>query len=268
MLKNGFEKTIEQKKQLKGFNSYVANEAKFEYQIDLFFISPKDFPNETNIGGVLCIDIFSKFITIIPIKTKTIPEILNVIKQIINKVGKPKNVYTDNEGAWSKRTEIDKYFKGENINHIITLSHPNVSERAIRTIKDIFKRSGKLPSDKKWSELLYPILLKYNFKSVHSSTNMTPSNAEKPENQFFVKLNLEMHRINTRRYPDISVGDYVKVYKKKDKMDKEHRSVWGERKYKVENIKESFGQPTYYLEGYTQNNKQFPLLRHEILKVQ
>ena len=71
---------------------------------------------------------------------------------------------------WNKficinRTDINKYFKKENINHIITLSHPNVSERAIRTIKDeIYKRTGKLPSDKKWSDLLYPILLKYNDK--------------------------------------------------------------------------------------------------------
>ena len=111
----------------------------------------------------MCIDRFSKFITITPIKSKTIPDILDAIKQIINKVGKPKNVYTDNEGAWSRGTEINKYFKDENINHIITLSHPNVSERAIRTIKyEIYKRV-KLPSDKKWSELLYPILLKYNF---------------------------------------------------------------------------------------------------------
>ena len=266
-VKEWFQKNIEQKKQLKGYNSYVANEAKFEYQIDLFFISPKDFPNETNIGGVLCIDIFSKFITIIPIKSKTIPEILDAIKQIINKVGKPKNVYTDNEGAWSRGTEIDKYFKDENINHIITLGHPNVSERAIRTIKDEIYKRVKLPSDKNWSEMLYQILLKYNYKSVHSSTGLTPAEAEKKENQFYAKLHLEMHRINKRRYPDINVGDNVKVYKKKDKLDKEHIPVWQSKIYKVENITQQFGQKYYYLEGYTQNGRHVGLLRHEILKI-
>ncbi len=266
-VKEWFQKNIEQKKQLKGFNSYVANEAKFEYQIDLFFISPKDFPKETNIGGVLCIDIFSKFITIVPIKSKTIPEILDAIKQIINKVGKPKNVYSDNEGAWSKGTQIDKYFKDENINHIITLSHPNVSERAIRTIKDEIYKRVKTPSDKNWSELLYPILLKYNFVSVHSSTGLTPAEADKKENQFYVKLNLEMHRISKRRYPNIEINDNVKVYKKKDKLDKEHIPVWQSKVYKVDNIIEKFGQKYYYLDGYTQNGKRVPLLRHEILKV-
>ena len=188
-VKQFFKTNIEQKKQLKGYNSFIANEAKFEYQIDLFFISSKDFPNETYIGGVLCIDIFSKFITIIPIKSKTIPDILDAIKQIINKVGKPKNVYTDNEGAWSRGTEINKYFKDENINHIITLSHANVAERAIKTIKDEIYKRVKLPSDKNWSELLYPILLKYNFKSVHTSTKLTPNEADKKHNEFYVKLN-------------------------------------------------------------------------------
>ena len=190
------------------------------------------------------------------------------MKQIIKKVGKPKNIYTDNEGSWSKGTEIDNYFKEENINHIITLSHPNVSERAIRTIKDeIYKRAVKLPSQKNWTELLFPIVSKYNFKSVHSSTNMRPVDAEKPENQFYVKTNLEIHRISKRRYPDISVGNYVKVYKKKDKLDKEHISTWSDRKYRVDNITQSFGQDVYHLDGYTQNGRNVGLLRHEILLV-
>ena len=42
-VKEWFEKNIEQKKQLKGFNSFVANEAKFEYQIDLFSSLLKTF---------------------------------------------------------------------------------------------------------------------------------------------------------------------------------------------------------------------------------
>jgi len=258
-------KEVEQKTQLKGYNSYIAKDIKEEYQIDLFFISKKDFPNEEYIGGLLCIDIFSRFITIIPIKTKTIPEILEAMKQIINKVGKPRMVYSDNEGAWSLGTPIDKYFKDENINHIITLSHPAYSERAIRTIKNEIYKRVKLPSDKNWSELLYPILLKYNYKSIHSGTGFTPVEAEKRHNHFNVKFNMEKHRQHTRKYPDIEVGDFVRVYKKKDKMDKEHIPTWGDRKYKVEKITETFGQKYYFLEGYTQNNRKIGLLRHNIL---
>jgi len=94
---------------------------------------------------------------------------------------------------------------------------------------------------------------------------MKPADAEKPENQFYVKTNLEIHRISKRKYPDIHVGSYVKVYKKKDKLDKEHIPVWSTNKYKVEDITQSFGQDVYHLEGYTQNGRKVGLLRHELL---
>ena len=263
-VKNWLHKEVEQKKQLKGYNSYIAKETREEYQIYLFFLKPSDFPNEEFVGGILAIDIFSRFITIIPIKSKTIPEILEAIKAIINKMGKPKVVYSDNEGAWSLGTEIDKYFKNEGIKHIITLSHPAYSERAIRTIKgEIYKRV-KIPSDKNWSGLIYQILLKYNYKSIHSGTGFTPAEAEKKQNHFHVKFNMEKHKVNTRKYPDIEVGDYVRVHKNKHVHDKEHISTWGDRKYKVENITETFGQKYYYLSGYKQNGRDTGLLRHDV----
>ena len=54
---------------------------------------------------------------------------------------------------------------------------------------------------------------------------------------------------------------------KKNKLDKEHIPVWSANRYRVESIRESFGQQIYYLENYTQNGREVPLLRHEILKV-
>ena len=69
-VKKWMHKAVEQKKQLRGYNSFVAQRPKQEYQMDLLFISKKDFPNEEYIGGLLIIDIFTKFISIVPIKTK------------------------------------------------------------------------------------------------------------------------------------------------------------------------------------------------------
>ena len=214
-VKDFIDKHVEQKKQLRGMNSFIAQRPKQEYQMDLFFISKKDFPNESYIGGLLMIDIFTKFINIIPIKTKTIPELLEAIKTIISKMGKPESIYTDNEGAWSLGTEIDKYFKDNSINHIITLSHAAFAERSIRTIKNEIYKRVKLPSQSNWSDLLYPILMKYNHKSIHSSAGYTPAEAEKKQNHINVKLNMEMQKSKTRVYPDIDEGDYVRIHKKR-----------------------------------------------------
>jgi hypothetical protein len=75
-----------------------------------------------------------------------------------------------------------------------------------------------------------------------------------------VKLNLELKRKNNRIYPNVNVGDMVKVYKKKDKLDKERLSLWSKEVYRVERIDESMGQKFYKLEG-----KQKALMRGEIL---
>ena len=263
-VKGFIEKHVEQKKQLRGMNSFIAQKPKQEYQMDLFFISKKDFPTEVYVGGLVMVDIFTKYISIVPIKTKQIPEILAAIKTIFSKIGKPESIYTDNEGAWSAGTDIDKYFKDLKINHVITLSHAPVAERSIRTIKSEIYKRVKIPSETKWSELLYPVILKYNNKSVHSSTGFTPALAEHKSNHLNVKLNPEMKKSKTRVYPDIEVGDFVRIHKNKDKLDKEHVSTWSDKRYMVNRISEIFGQKQYFLEGYTQNGRVTGLLRHDI----
>jgi vacuolar-type H+-ATPase catalytic subunit A/Vma1 len=91
---------------------------------------------------------------------------------------------------------------------------------------------------------------------------MTPKDATKTTNHIQVKANLELKRKHTRIYPDINVGDYVKVYNKKDKLDKERIPVWSKANFKVESINESMSQDFYKLEGRPRE-----LMRFEILLV-
>ena len=198
--------------------------------------------------ALLMVDIFTKYCAVIPLKTNKIHDVAVAIEEGIQKMGgKPKSIYSDNEGAFVSN-ELQKYFKDNNIRHITTLSHAPVAERTIRTIKAmIYKRVEK--TGEKWHEVLGAVLLTYNRKLVHSSTKFTPVEAMKPENHLDVKLNLELRAKHTRKYPEVKVGDYVKVYRKKDKLDKERLSLWSKDRFKVVDIVESMGQPFYKLEG-------------------
>ena len=102
---------------------------------------------------------------------------------------------------------------------------------------------------------------------VHSSRDMTPAQAKQPGNQAIIKGRLEVGRIKTRNYPPVNVGDTVKVFKKKDKMDKENVSTWRTENYKVESIEESHGQKFYTLNPKPPQWKK-PLIRSEILLIQ
>jgi hypothetical protein len=75
-----------------------------------------------------------------------------------------------------------------------------------------------------------------------------------------VKAQLEMKRVKKRKYPDVSIGDYIRIYTKKKNFQKERVPIWSNNKYKVIKIEESHGQNFYHIEGRAR-----PLLRHEIL---
>ena len=63
-----FQKNVEQKKQLRGQNSFIPPHPFYEFQFDLFFI--KDIPNQKFKVGALMIDVFTKYMVVVPIKSR------------------------------------------------------------------------------------------------------------------------------------------------------------------------------------------------------
>ena len=84
-------------------------------------------------------------------------------------MGKPKKIYSDDEPGMDQSIEFPKWLKEHNISHIVTRSHANTAERAIRTFKDLLKRrieSKEIEPGEVWysAKLLYAIFLKNNNK--------------------------------------------------------------------------------------------------------
>ncbi len=99
---------------------------------------------------------------------------------------------------------------------------------------------------------------------VHTVSKFTPVEAMKPGNLAQVKFNLELRAKKQRAYPDLQVGDYVRVFYQKDKLDKERHSNWLPNKERVKEIKESMGQKLYVLEN-TRLTQAY--VRRDLLKV-
>ena len=264
-VKEWFKKNVEQKKQLRGFNSFVAPHAFFEFQIDLFFIN--DIPDQKFNIGMICVDIFSKYISVAPLKSKQPPDILAGLMENINKMGgKCEILYSDEEGSLNNQSVID-YLKEEKIELHRTRTHAAFAERGVRTIKKMLY--DRVEADEKkgkqsiqWTDYIFEILLTYNNKMVHSAHKFTPKDARKPSNELKVKFNLTMNAKRNRLYPDVDTGDKVKIYRKKGVGEKERTSTWSANTYTVEKIEKKLNQNYYYVEGQAR-----PYLRHEILKV-
>ena len=113
-VKDFFEEFVEKKKQLKGFNSFIAPHHNYEYQADLFFIN--DIPNQDFKLGMLMIDVFSKYMTVIPMKSKAEGNIASAILEGFQKMdGHPKILYTDDEPSLST-IAMNNYFKEKKYN--------------------------------------------------------------------------------------------------------------------------------------------------------
>ena len=262
-----FKNNIEEKRKPRGQNSFVAPHAFWEFQLDLFFISKNDLENQKFRIGLILIDIFSKFATVIPIASKQPPDVLAGIMEGIKKMGgKAKMIYSDEEGSLFSSTITD-YLDEEKIELHTTRGHPAFGERFIRTYKDmLFKRvdadEKKGKNNIQWIDYNLEILLTYNNKLVSSVTKMTPLEARKKKNEFEVKLNISMNARKTRVYPDLDVGDKVKIMRKKAISEKERTSHYLKTIHTVTKTETKLGQKYYSVSDFPK-----PLLRHEMLKL-
>ena len=259
-----------QTRNYKNYNSYTAPFPKYEFQIDLMVMSSLlndvgvDVKNQPKFGFV-CIEIFSKKCHIVPMENNDIDTFFNAMLECFQVLGYPLSIYSDDEGALNSK-KIQNYLKGEGIELIITKTHASQAERAIRTFKKMISDRLRHNPSSTWVEMMKASLKKYNNSQVHSSTGMVPNKAHDLDNALEVRSNQILKEKHNRKYPNVTEGDYVKVYSKGKGnfvSKKESRSVWSERKYEVILVgKDLLNNKYYILDGLSKKYN-----RHEILLV-
>ncbi len=228
-------------KPYKNSNSYVAPYARFQYQIDIL-VMPEGYSPRY---ALIVIDIFSKLSSAEAMNERNQDTALNKLKIIFSKMGYPSSIYSDIDGAFMGK--VKSFLQDEGIEQYTTLYHANYVERFIRTLKNGLFDRLRDNDNIKWTDLLQIVINKYN-NTIHSSSKMTPLQAHKDENRINVGINLHLKAQYKRKYPQINIGDYVKIYVKgKDNFvsRKETRVKWSEQKYKVIDIKRDMLLNTY-----------------------
>ena len=69
----------------------------------------------------------------------------------------------------------------------------------------------KIKTNIQWIGYIDEIMLTYNEKDVLSATGQTPYKARDKDNEFKSRLNIAMKAKKQRFYPELSVGDKVKM---------------------------------------------------------
>ena len=250
---------IQVKSKPKSYNSFVSPGANFEYEIDIMDIEAKNSTSDTRYG-LVAVDNFTKIAEVIPIKNRTPESIIAGLKKIIAEMGKPKQLYSDEESS-VKSAKMVEFLNRTEIKSVQTSTHAHTVERFIRTFKDnLYRRLDALKQDKKdWYRHIGPIIKKYN-STEHSTIQIKPNEAGEKRNHLWVSWHLQNNAKRNRKYPDIKPGDMVRVHIKPKIGTKAHEPKWSSTRHKVIRI-----DGNSYLIDYLPKKKLF--LRHELLKV-
>ena len=180
---------------------------------------------------LLVIDIFSKYGWIIPLKDKKGETVAKELKTIF-KERKPEKLWTDK----------GKEFYNKNVKDLVELysteneEKSSIVERWIRTIKEKMWKYFTDNNTYTYIGILPDLVEDYN-NTVHSSAKLTPVEASKKKNELTVWRNLYPDRLKIHDLtPKFSVGDEVRISKKKKTFEKGYTTRWTEEIFTITEI--------------------------------
>ena len=185
---------------------------------------------------LLVIDTFNKYGWIVPLKNKKGETIVKALKDIFKESGRrPAKLWTDKGREFFNKDVRDLVYLYATENE----EKSSIAERWIRTMKEkMFKYFTDYKTNR-YIDVLPDLVEDYN-NTVHSSTKLTPVEASKEENELKVWRNLYPDRYKTSRLnPKFSVGDEVRISKKKKVFEKGYTTRWTNEIFTIKEIRET-----------------------------
>ena len=177
------------------------------------------------------IDVFSKYRYLIPLKDKMGKSVASALKTIFEE-RKPEKMWVDK----------GKEFYNKDVKELIELysteneEKSSVVERWIRTMKEKMWKYFTDNNTSVYIDILPDLVEDYN-NTRHSSIKMTPVEASKKKNELTVWRNLYPGRLkNIDINPKFSIGDKVRISKKKNTFEKGYTTRWTEEIFTITKI--------------------------------
>ena len=210
-----------------------------------------------------CIDIFSKFSWVIPIKDKKGITIKNALEKIFNK-RKPKFLWTDNGKEFYNKQVQDLL----NENNIKLYSTNNseiksaVIERFNRTFKNMMYKKFTENNNTIFYNILDELVNNYNNKH-HSTIKMSPIEGSKKINEKKIKNIYNFEK--TKKPGKFKIGDRVRLSLEKNIFEKGYDTNWTQEIFEIYDIKYS-NVPYYYLKDLNNQKLQGTFYEQELQK--
>lgn len=222
---------------------------KYLFQIDLVDMSKFKNENDGYCWIITIIDTFSKKAWAFKMKQKSAKSIMNVMKPFLEK-NSPQKIEFD-QGKEFYNIQFLRLLKRLQIKYFSVYSDHKcaIVERFNRTLKTRMYRSFTAQGNNRWVDILQHLIDGYN-KTYHSSTKFSPNNVTS-QNENVVRKNLypkiEKEKQHTKKI--FSIGDSVRITKKKNIFQKGYEKAWSYEVFFVSEIKDTY-PVTYGIKDY------------------
>ena len=210
-----------------------------------------------------CIDIFSKYSWVIPLKDKKGITIKNALQKIFNK-RKPKFLWTD-KGKEFYNKQVQDLLNENNIKLYSTNNSEiksAVVERFNRTFKNMMYKKFTENNNTIFYNILDELVNNYNNK-YHSTIRMTPIEGSKKINEKKIKNIYNFEK--TKKLGKFKIGDRVRLSLEKNIFEKGYDTNWTQEIFVIYDIKYS-NVPHYYLKDLNNMRLQGTFYEQELQK--
>ena len=213
-----------------------------QWQADLIDVQKLKKSNGGMVFLLTCIDVFSKYAWVVPLKDKTGGTLVQAFREILTSGRKPLRLQTD-KGTEFKNRSVQKLLREEKIEFFTTENEDikaAVVERFNRTLKERLWRYFTKTNTLRYLDVLPDVVYAYN-RSFHRSIQRAPIEVS-AKNQEDVWQSL--YGGGGSKPPKLQVGDRVRISKARRVFKKGYLPSWTAELFTVERVLQT--TPTTY----------------------
>jgi len=217
-----------------------------QWQADLVDVGSIHNENPNSRYLLTCLDIFSKYAWVVPLKKKSGPSLVTAFESIFREGRKPQTLQTD-QGTEFLNSKVQDLLKKEKIHFFTTYNvetKASVVERFNRTLKSRMWRYFTENNTKHFEDVLPSLVHAYNHTN-HRSIGRAPVEVTpKNEEEVWLTLYGNSKELKKKKKPP-QPGDWVRIGKSKRTFKKGYLPNWTEELFSV--VRKVDGNPPLYI---------------------
>jgi transposase InsO family protein len=221
---------------------------------------------------LIVIDIFSRYLFVRPLKTKSAIDVTEAVMSVFADGRKPKKLRSD-QGAEFNNARMKRSTVEVGVRHFHTQNEvkANYAERVIRTLKNVIYRLINSTNSNRYIDELPNLVFNYNHSAHRSLHERTPASVNKT-NEVAVWREMYFEKPSTKQKSTVKkfgfrVGDTVRIAATRRVFSKDSHHRWTREifvithRYRFQNI------PLYRLNDMTKESIQGTFYANELQRV-